>query len=159
MWKYPGDGDGQGGLACCNSRGCKELDTTDPLNWTELKMGPFTSCSRNSKKVNVLKPSELRGNLERDDITAVARIQTWWALVSQAMNFVFFFPETRRVQLEGVQWSAFKKDYIVARWNQRHPRAMLGSDPGERWWHLGRVVTAEQFFQGEMQMLKSLRSQ
>ena len=66
-------------------------------------MGPFTSCSRKSKKVNVLKPSELRGNLERDDITAVARIQTWWALVSQAMNFVFFFPETRRVQLEGVQ--------------------------------------------------------
>ena len=24
----PGVGDGQGGLACCDSRGCKELDTT-----------------------------------------------------------------------------------------------------------------------------------
>ena len=32
----PGDGDGQGGLACCNSWGCKELDTTERLNWTEL---------------------------------------------------------------------------------------------------------------------------
>ena len=31
----PGDGDGQGGLACCNSWGCKELDTTERLNWTE----------------------------------------------------------------------------------------------------------------------------
>ena len=29
----PGDGDGQGGLACCDS--CKKLDTTERLNWTE----------------------------------------------------------------------------------------------------------------------------
>ena len=27
--------DGQGGLACCNSWGCKESDTTEWLNWTE----------------------------------------------------------------------------------------------------------------------------
>ena len=26
-----------GGLACCSSWGCKELDTTEQLNWTELK--------------------------------------------------------------------------------------------------------------------------
>ena len=32
----PGVGDGQGGLACCNSWGCKELDMTDWLKWTEL---------------------------------------------------------------------------------------------------------------------------
>ena len=32
----PGDGDGQGGLACCDSWGRKELDTTERLNWTEL---------------------------------------------------------------------------------------------------------------------------
>ena len=31
-----GVGDGQGGLACCNSWGPKELDTTERLNWTEL---------------------------------------------------------------------------------------------------------------------------
>ena len=34
----PGVGDGQGGLACCNSWGCKELDMTERLNWTELKL-------------------------------------------------------------------------------------------------------------------------
>ena len=28
----PGVGDGQGGLACCNSWGRKELDTTEQLN-------------------------------------------------------------------------------------------------------------------------------
>ena len=32
----PWIGDGQGGLACCDSRGRKESDTTERLNWTEL---------------------------------------------------------------------------------------------------------------------------
>ena len=32
----PGVGDGQGGLACCDSWGRKESDTTEQLNWTEL---------------------------------------------------------------------------------------------------------------------------
>ena len=32
-----GVGDGQGGLACCNSWGRKESDTTERLNWTELR--------------------------------------------------------------------------------------------------------------------------
>ena len=32
----PGVGDGQGGLACCDSWGCKELDTTEHLNCSEL---------------------------------------------------------------------------------------------------------------------------
>ena len=31
-----GVGDGQGGLACCSSWGCKELDMTERLDWTEL---------------------------------------------------------------------------------------------------------------------------
>ena len=30
-----GVGDGQGGLTCCNSRGRKESDTTEQMNWTE----------------------------------------------------------------------------------------------------------------------------
>ena len=31
----PGVGDGQGGLACYDSWGPKESDTTEQLNWTE----------------------------------------------------------------------------------------------------------------------------
>ena len=46
----PGDGDGQGGLACCNSWGRKEPDTTEQLNWTELNwrcaFGLFPVCSK-----------------------------------------------------------------------------------------------------------------
>ena len=34
----PGVGDGQGGLACCNSWGLKEWDTTERLNWTEREL-------------------------------------------------------------------------------------------------------------------------
>ena len=33
----PGVANGQGGLACCYSWGCKESDTTEQLNWTEAK--------------------------------------------------------------------------------------------------------------------------
>ena len=37
----PGVGDGQGGLACCDSWGRKESDTTERLNWTELLTKQF----------------------------------------------------------------------------------------------------------------------
>ena len=36
LTKLPGVGDGQGSLACCSPWGCKELDTTEQLNWTDL---------------------------------------------------------------------------------------------------------------------------
>ena len=36
----PGVSDGQGGLVCCSSWGCKESDMTEQLNLTELK-GPL----------------------------------------------------------------------------------------------------------------------
>ena len=32
----PRDGDGQGGVLCCDSWGHKESDTTERLNWTEM---------------------------------------------------------------------------------------------------------------------------
>ena len=40
----PGVGDGQGGLACCNSWGRKESDTTELLNWTELITQGTSPC-------------------------------------------------------------------------------------------------------------------
>ena len=38
----PGVGDGLGGLECCGSWDCKELDTTEWLNWTELNTAPVS---------------------------------------------------------------------------------------------------------------------
>ena len=37
-----GVGDGQGGLACCSSWGCKESDRTEQLNWTESLLNLIT---------------------------------------------------------------------------------------------------------------------
>ena len=51
----PGVGDGQGGLACCDSWGHEELDTTKWLNWTELMK---TTWERNREK-EVTKPNLL----------------------------------------------------------------------------------------------------
>ena len=40
-----GDGDGHGGLACCNSWGCKESDMTERLKWTQLNLPNIYSMS------------------------------------------------------------------------------------------------------------------
>ena len=37
----PGVGDGQGGLACCDSWGRKESDTTERLHWFKQKVRVF----------------------------------------------------------------------------------------------------------------------
>ena len=46
---HPGVGDGQGGLVCCCSWGCKESDTIERLNWTEwnnlFQISPYPSLS------------------------------------------------------------------------------------------------------------------
>ena len=42
VWVNSGVGDGQGGLAFCDSWSCKESDTTERLNWTELKITTAT---------------------------------------------------------------------------------------------------------------------
>ena len=48
-----GVGDGQGGLVCCSSWGRKESDTTERLNWTELKLlhlfSPWTKWENKEK--------------------------------------------------------------------------------------------------------------
>ena len=44
-----GVGDGQGGLACYDLWGCKELDTTEWLNWTELTQSKALAYSMKQK--------------------------------------------------------------------------------------------------------------
>ena len=40
----PGVSDGQEGLACCGSWGCKESDTTEQLNWTDTQTFKISTC-------------------------------------------------------------------------------------------------------------------
>ena len=59
----PGVGDRQGGLACCDSRGRKELDTTERLDWTDSYLTSSlpslltlsTSCLSQTGLVNICK--------------------------------------------------------------------------------------------------------
>ena len=48
----PGVGDGQGGLACCDSWGRKDSDTTERLNWTAMLHITIISQSHFHFKVN-----------------------------------------------------------------------------------------------------------
>ena len=52
----PGDGDEQGGLACCDSWGCKELDTIERLDWTESSYFLLQHMSR--RKMKLVKAAE-----------------------------------------------------------------------------------------------------
>ena len=42
--KALGVGDRRGSLACCSPWGCKELDVTEWLNWTETELKPHCSA-------------------------------------------------------------------------------------------------------------------
>ena len=43
----PGASKGQGSLACCSPWGCKELDTTESVNW---RLAEIISCNQRYKK-------------------------------------------------------------------------------------------------------------
>ena len=64
-----GVGDGQGGLACCGSQGCKKLDTVEWLNWTGLKIAPGTWHKANS--------NYLSHNISCKEII-VESFSSWW---------------------------------------------------------------------------------
>ena len=51
----PGVGDGQGGLACCDSWGRKESDTIERLNWTEPCMCKYSFCTSTPPRTGLLR--------------------------------------------------------------------------------------------------------
>ena len=69
----PGVGDGQGVLACFDSWGRKESDTTEWLNWTELKnMQPGVEDERKSEHLD-------QGQLFRTAVMdSSSPLQMWW---------------------------------------------------------------------------------
>ena len=61
----PGVGDGQGGLACCNSWGHKESDMTEPLNWTELRLN---SVRFNKLSLNFSLPATIDQSISQNSL-------------------------------------------------------------------------------------------
>ena len=58
----PGVGNGQGGLACCNSWGRRESDMTEWLNWTELKSLELYVPCRSTFFPDLNKNCDIRSN-------------------------------------------------------------------------------------------------
>ena len=58
----PGVGDGQWGLACCDSWGRGESDTTERLNWTELKTTAWVSSRRAWRRKPPSQRSQILGH-------------------------------------------------------------------------------------------------
>ena len=81
----PGVGDGQGGLACCDSWGHKESDMTEQLNWIELIFHLYNEKSKTCWYYSVLakiigKQGLLRcliESLRLDASTAKESIPSW----------------------------------------------------------------------------------
>ena len=89
----PGVGDGQGGLACCDSWGCKESDMTERLIWSDLiwwnkksfffclfhTLICFTPLIVNYRNIpSVLIGKELRGHREHSHaLFPIERIIQW----------------------------------------------------------------------------------
>ena len=80
----PGVGDGQGGLACCDSWGRKESDTTEQLIWSDVNI-PLA--------MGVYIPSSVNGHLRCIHILEIvnnASMHTGACVFSQISVFVFF---------------------------------------------------------------------
>ena len=83
----PGAGVGQGGLACCSSWGRKESDTTERLNWTELKTyikgnkliwrekGRQSKCNGGSMMRTALKCYSLGWGCPKSDVKKNSQLQ------------------------------------------------------------------------------------
>ena len=85
----PGVGAGQGGLPCCNSWGRKKSDTTERLNWTELKVTSDGDCSREIKRLAPWKKAmtNLNSILKSRDITLPTKVCTVKAMIFPVVIF------------------------------------------------------------------------
>ena len=71
----PGVGDGQGGLVCCNSWGCKDSDTTKRLIWSDqISQGPSIIQQRASNTNNRLKETLIKRNRQGTSLTVVKNL-------------------------------------------------------------------------------------
>ena len=78
----PGAGDGQGGLACCNSWGHKDSDTPERLNWTDIDMTRKSNYFYLNENLRVLPLYEHDSEL--------GHLKVPWAFVTHMRVMCFF---------------------------------------------------------------------
>ena len=74
----PGVVDGQGGLVCCDSWGCKESDTTEWLNWTEVNWTEQNKLLRHGEESPLLEARPLQRWLQVLAPEALRLISSGW---------------------------------------------------------------------------------
>jgi len=100
-----GVGDGQGGLACCDSWGHKESDTTERLNWTELRTWKQPRCSLTDewiKKLWYIYTIENYSAIKRNTFESLWFwfVFLWWLVMlnilscAHGQQYVFFWKIT-----------------------------------------------------------------
>ena len=105
-----GVGDGQGDLACCSSWGCKESDTTERLNWTEL-LGVLSHTVTDLAQFQNAFPSSSPFRSRGDkgfQLVLVLRYFTipWWFLLVK-IPFIKFYSRDPSITLFNypIEWS------------------------------------------------------
>ena len=74
----PGVGDGQGGLVCCDSWGCKESDMTEQLNWTDW------TCYLEFFHLNMQVPISISHSPPSPDTSFKVRTTVYWVVIALA---------------------------------------------------------------------------
>ena len=83
----PGVGAGQGGVACCDSWGRKESDTTEQLNWTELIM----LCTRFYAQLKRCKSKEIIGTAVPFENSGGSYVQRWLGMFAISVTLMFTY--------------------------------------------------------------------
>ena len=95
--------DGQGGLVCCNSWGCKESDMTEHLNWTDL------SLSKEKEKFIYF--------IDKQEVTT-------WSLAPQLNSYGYRAAEHHLPQCSHIKGMAFRsprKTFLgMYNWQEAH---------------------------------------
>ena len=99
----PGVGDGQGGLACCDSWGCKESDTTEWLIWSDF----LWKTSIGNSYTDTFKHLRKLGNFfkKRNLIEGVLTDYFWFYFLSGTLFYLYcttwtnMLPEVRLLGL------------------------------------------------------------
>ena len=94
----PGDGDGQGGLACCSPWSHKESDTTERLDWTDCRL-PISYLKTFKRKETVWSKQWL---IKPWNMVHRAELDLGEAVVTRAL------------------WRLFRMVWSLLSWNSRH---------------------------------------
>ena len=117
----PGVSDGQRGLECCDSWGCKESDMTARLNWTALKLSwilsvGFVFC--HNDQIVIYSSTKTRLFMETNFYC-----NTWWKPPSLYFLFItIFLIDLKNLVLEvNLKSTSLEQKFIYGEVSQRLP--------------------------------------